>query len=92
MPKFKWIITQDLLCDSKDPDDVSAVGRGNHGGLVGTLPYEFRLRDDDGLIYYYGRSNDRESESAFTPLDWSMGYAGCTSIEYKQDSGEWEQL
>lgn len=56
------------------------------------LPYEFRLFDDDGVLNYEGRSDDRESTEAFEPLDWATDYAGCTWIEYKQEDGTWAQL
>ena len=50
--------------------------------------YEFRLVDDDGEVYCYGRTNDN---SSFAPLDdWGAHY-GCTSIEYYVD-GKWEVL
>lgn len=53
----------------------------------------FRLKDDDGQVYYEGIfAGDHTSEDAFTPLEWATDYAGCTSIEYLQDNGQWEVL
>ena len=50
--------------------------------------YEFRLVDDDGEVYCYGRTNDK---SSFAPLnDWRNIY-GATSIEYL-NNGVWEKL
>lgn len=55
--------------------------------------YKFRLADDDGEIYFYGVSTDCISEAAFRPLDeLGMPGYGCTSIEYKNESGHWELL
>ena len=76
---FQWTITKDLI----GTDQVKDVD--------GKLPCHFRLKDDDGQIYYHGETNDMDSERAFIPLDWAMGYAGCTSIEYLRN-GRWEVL
>lgn len=84
---FKWVITQDVISEGES----TAVGRGNHKGPMVALPFEFRLKDDDDNVYYYGRANECDSEEAFEPLDWAMNDSGCTSIEYKLESG-WEQL
>ncbi|TSP14045.1 hypothetical protein [Cupriavidus campinensis] len=56
------------------------------------MPFAFRLYDDDGELYYEGLSSDRDSETAFQPLDWAMADSGCTRIDYKQDDGTWETL
>ena len=51
------------------------------------LHYSFRLYDDDGVLYFEGRSNS----ATFDPLD-DYGIAfGCTEIRYLRD-GVWEQL
>ena len=61
-------------------------------GLYGQVPklYDFRLLDDDGIVYAYGKcSND----SSFAPLDTYMDAYGCTDIQYKNPkSGDWESL
>lgn len=57
------------------------------------LPYKFRLKDDDNIIYGYGYSDDCDSEKAFKPLNRYENDYGCTIIEYKnQITGEWEEL
>lgn len=57
------------------------------------LNYKFRLLDDDGIIYAYGYSDDKDSEKAFEPLDRYMPDYGCTEIQYKNpDTGIWETL
>lgn len=46
----------------------------------------FRLKDDDGEIYYYGQMPDADingnEEVAFAPLNWGMADAGCTIMEW----------
>lgn len=55
--------------------------------------YDFRLLDDDGVVYAYGKSTDDSSEAAFAPLDRYMYEYGCTEIQYKNPStGEYETL
>lgn len=59
-------------------------------------PFEFRLKDDDGEVYYEGRCGDLDNadeEMAFAPLDWAMNDAGCTTMEYRRvGEKEWKQL
>ena len=56
------------------------------------MPHKFRCLDDDGEVYFYGYSSSCDDENAFDPLDFEgLGY-GCTSIEYKNERGEWEEL
>ncbi len=55
----------------------------------GFLPelFDFRLLDDDGVVYAYGKStNDGSTESAFAPLDRYMPEYGCTEIQYRNKS------
>ena len=62
---------------------------------IGSVPtlYDFRLLDDDGIVYAYGKSTDDSSEDAFTPLDWYMYDYGCTEIQYKNpQTGVYETL
>lgn len=87
---FQWIITRDLTEHDGNPE--CAVHRGNFHGDPATLPYAFRLYDDDGHLYYEGKSSDRNSQRAFDPLDWAQPYAGCTRIDYLRENGRWETL
>lgn len=58
-------------------------------GSVPTL-YDFRLLDDDGVIYAYGVSTD---DSSFAPLDRYEPDYGCTEIQYKNPAtGKYETL
>jgi hypothetical protein len=78
-----------------DSDAIKAFDAEEH--------VEFRLRDDDGIIYHYGEMLKRQldgdmekehimgEEAPFEPLD-SFGNAfGCTSMEYLEN-GEWKRL
>lgn len=57
------------------------------------MPYKFRLKDDDGIIYGYGFSSTNNDEEAFEPLDRYMNDYGCTTIEYyNSDTKQWEIL
>lgn len=53
------------------------------------MPHKFRLKDDDGEVYFHGISND---SSSFQPLDVHGASYGCTTIEYQNAAGEWEIL
>lgn len=55
--------------------------------------YEFRLLDDDGLVYAYGLSTENDTEDAFRPLDRYQADYGVTEIQYKDPvTGAWETL
>ena len=94
MSKYSWVITKDNLAESPLESSVGTLGPHNcsepaeHIKARGT---KFRMKDDDGEIYYYGFIyGDYEG---FEPLDdFGMPNAGCTSIEYKNKQGEWEAL
>lgn len=61
----------------------------------GTVPdlFTFRLLDDDGEIYAYGKSTDCSSEAAFAPLDRYECEYGCTEIQYRNPvTGKYETL
>lgn len=58
-------------------------------GIIPKL-YDFRLLDDDGEVYGYGKSTNN---SSFAPLDNYMYEYGCTEIQYKNpETGEYETL
>lgn len=62
---------------------------------TGSVPelFDFRLLDDDGEVYAYGKSTDDSSEAAFAPLDRYMPEYGCTEIQYKnRATGQYETL
>lgn len=48
----------------------------------------FRLLDDDGTVYAYGKAKEGVD---FEPLDYYMYEYGCTEIQYKnKETGEYE--
>lgn len=52
--------------------------------------YDFRLLDDDGEIYAYGKSTRADS---FAPLDKYAAWYGCCDIQYKNPkTGKYETL
>lgn len=99
-----WIITH-------DPEQLR-VHTGRYGGifhnhlsaprlpsatvLAKQLPYEFRLLDDDGEVYFSGKCGDLEQadgDQAFEPLDWSESRYGCTEMQYRKvGEEEWRTL
>lgn len=100
---YGWIITEDKINDPRDEMDckprVGVSGPGNISNemlakLKAGEGFAFRMKDDDGEIYYEGRFlGDEKSEDAFGPLDdFGMPDAGCTSIEYRNAQGGWETL
>lgn len=60
------------------------------------MNYEFRLFDDDGVLYYEGLCKDLENadqDEAFAPLDWAMADVGATTMKYrKKGAAIWETL
>lgn len=91
-PNYGWVITKTEFADE-------AAGQCGPRGLVMSIEkiktegLEFRLRDDDGELYYTGFYLGPDDETKFAPLDdYGMPNAGATVIEYRGESGEWERL
>ena len=78
-----WIITKWCASITDSGKDETINQKPNN------MPYKFRLLDDDGIIYAYGYSDD---DSSFEPLDYYMPIYGCTTIEYKNSDGNYEEL
>ena len=102
---YGWIITKDLLWD-KDPilnkeydirNDKGTIGPSGtilDKGTIVTMGKKFRMKDDDGEIYYEGMifETDKTETTGFEPLDdFGEPNAGCTSIEYLEN-GKWVSL
>lgn len=94
MSDYAWIITADKLHESDPETFDSSVGViGPHGAtdeqiaeLKAGKGAAFRMKDDDGEVYYHGRFiGDAESEDGFGPL-WDFGTpdSGAVDIEYYQ--------
>jgi hypothetical protein len=98
LPPYYWVITKDRI---SDPGERSAVGvaaprfKGiTHEEIMARLKkakvtwQKFRMLDDDGNIYYYGKLFERpgwDGDASFAPLDnFGMPNAGCTEIQYHE--------
>lgn len=92
-----WIITVDHLAGEGERGDVGMAGpRGITPEQVASLQAgegrEFRLYDDDQIIYYTGRSiwsddEDGDEGQVFGPLDdFGAPSAGCTLIKWRGDA------
>ena len=94
-----WIIDNDLINDVREEEIINR--EGVHSSDFDPIMFmemervPWRVKDDDGEIYYEGRMTKKrlesEAELAFGPLDFAMADAGATAMEYLQD-GEWVQL
>lgn len=90
-----WYITKDKLheeCGGIDSIDQAGQWNGKEETLEEAkqkCKYAFRLLDDDGEVYFHGRSSNN---SSFAPLDqFGMPGYGCTEIQYYED-GKWQTL
>jgi len=63
--------------------------------------HEFRMLDDDRIVYYYGHITtvagespwDMDEDAAFGPLvDFGTPNAGAVILQYKNAEGEWETI
>jgi hypothetical protein len=111
-----WIITKDKIADTDSTEGTNGNAKGLWGPhtasendvkrLKAGEGTRFRMLDDDGEIYYYGRRLEESdadkgyyAEPEFAPLDnFGTPNAGCTELQYdygKKDSkGKviWESL
>lgn len=110
-----WIITKDNIADEEDKAKYPEGGRNLHAiNLIGPRNasardearlkagegIKFRLLDDDGNIYYYGRrleesdaDEDYDGEPELAPLDcFGRPNAGCTEQQEKNKEGKWESI
>lgn len=68
------------------------ITRGDHYSVLllemgkGTA---FKLKDDDGILYFRGKCTD---DSSFSPLDEFGAAYGCTILEYRNANGTWSAL
>ena len=110
-----WIITKDKLASEEDkqahPEGKCNAYAKNLTGprtasdkdvarLMAGEGIPFRLLDDDGEIYYYGRrleTSDADegyyAENELAPLDnFGLPNAGCAIQEEKNKDGKWEAI
>ncbi len=80
-----WKITKDHICNGDDDNIKSSNFKEDV-----KLPFEFKMYDDDGELYYEGKTNYNYT---FAPLDdFGMPNAGCTDIKYIYDGNKWKSL
>ena len=94
-----WIIDNDLINDCTE--DLIFSREGVHSNDYDEKRFmqrdrvQWRVKDDDGEIYYEGRMTKERLEDsedrAFGPLDFAAADAGATTMEYLEN-GKWEQL
>ncbi len=81
-----WIIDLDFV---NDGEADGLCGPAGYTGRGHDLTKRFRMRDDDGEVYYEGRCRGE----SFAPLDdFGRPGAGCTTIEYQDGQGRWRAL
>jgi hypothetical protein len=83
-----WTITKDLLGNGEENGVTGPRNAALNADEIKAHPdaVEFRMKDDDGEVYYYGKL---VGDDLFAPLDdFGMPNAGCTSVEVKED-GQW---
>ena len=74
---LRWEMSQAGTCST----DCPVVVNDYIEEIKKTMPYKFKLYDDDGELCFEGYSNRNDDDVAFEPLDWAEG-EGCTSIKY----------
>lgn len=80
----KWNITKWCKCITDSGKDEYT-----HRDVTG-CEHSFRLLDDDGNVYAYGKADD---DSTFEPLDCYAGAYGVTEIQFKNPvTGKYETL
>lgn len=100
-----WIVTRDWDSELEVREMSSAnlpsrVGHGNWAKMMppdpDTLPYTWRVLDDDGHIYYQGKAdqdgNGPDGDEIFMILDWAAADVGASTIEFLQPDGSWGAL
>lgn len=101
-PSYAWIIDVDHLADNgSEFTDAGRCGprAATDEQLTALAAGEglpFRILDDDGELYYTGRTigggPDADDAAAFGPLwDYGTPGAGATEIQYQVD-GKWVGL
>lgn len=110
-----FIITKDKIAWDGEPEGTNLNAKGligprsasdaDEARLRAGEGIKFRLLDDDGEVYYYGRRLETSDcteayedgyyggQSELAPLDCFGGpNAGCTIQEEKNEDGKWEAI
>jgi hypothetical protein len=101
MSSYAWVITVDHLYEPGDelPSRVGTQGPRDateaQFARAATEGREWRVLDDDGIVYYEGTiwtEDESSTELDFSPL-WDFGQpdAGAVAIQYRE-GGEWVTL
>jgi hypothetical protein len=95
---MSWMIDRDYLAAEMD-DQSSNVGRGQYDSdSPPDMPHLFRLRDDDGEVYYGGRyddgalENDEEYGGLYQAFRWGAYDAGSSDLQIRNGNGSWESV
>ena len=84
-----WIVTYDHL-DKVELEAIGAILVDEVDIDVDRCTVNFRLYDDDGILYYEGRMCPN---CDFEPLDdYGTPNAGCTRIDVQSNNGQWQTL
>jgi len=75
-----WIIDKDHIDNGKA---VGTMGPRGYTGDGTELHCQFRMYDDDGILYYEGRNNTSDDDNAFGP---SMTLALLTPVAPRSDT------
>lgn len=94
-----WRVTKSYIEDTpkndkdfgSDPIEVDVQSCDYEPECEKDLTTQFRMYDDDGMLYYEGKADE---DASFEPLDdFGMPNAGCTYIKYYNDNtNEWETV
>ena len=98
-----FAITKDYLADATKPAGTNSNAVGIVGPRGAKLTFEqivnhangkkFRMKDDDGELYYEGVYVETKSSDELEPLDcFGEPNAGCTTLEMWKagEGGGWE--
>lgn len=97
-----WEIDRDYITEEGEESRVGVKGESINVGLAPFMPeyqdlptapvVRFRMKDDDGIIYYGGwLHSDTDCLNQQAALAYGMNDAGCTTIEIKFGNGKWVQ-
>ena len=100
-----FIITVDLITEGEGQSDAGVTGPSgltdrDKARLEAGEGIEFKLADDDGEVYYFGRRLEEsdcdhwyQAETELAPLDCFGGpNAGCTMQLEKNSDGKFEPI
>lgn len=98
-PAYAWYITRDFI--SKEGESDYSVGSAGPRWATDedierakTEGREFRMLDDDGIVYYHGKVwySENVNEDDGNPLDdFGTPNAGAVTLQYKEN-GEWKSV